>query len=939
MQTTLLHSLRRFTLTCLPMLAMLLWSESLMAQSYSVSGTVTALDEHTEEPLAGANIRIYTLPDTTMLRGTTSGRDGTFALRNVASGRYLLRVSYIGFLTESLPLTIESEGHDDLMIRLRDMTMEMSALQVTGRRPRVEVQGDTTSFHADGYRLNRDASAGDLVRRMPGFMMEDGRLQAQGEEVQRVLVDGEEFFGDDAALTLRNLPAEIIEKIEVSDRQSDQARFTGFDDGETQRTINIVTRDGLNRGRFGRANSGYGSETRYMAGGNLNLFEGDRRISLLGLSNNINQQNFSSEDLIGVTGGGGGGGRGGRGGGSARDFQIGTQSGISSVHSTGLNYNDTWGESWKINSSYFFNMSDNINDQNRERRYLTGVAADQIYGEETYNTSDNYNHRFNARLEHTIDERRSLIISPRVSVQQNQSLRTLEGTTFSDGFSLLNQLSSQNDARNTGYNIASNILYRHRFEKEGRTFSANIHGRLDNRSGDRIQNDESYYYGEDGDENLIATYQQTDMLSDGYSLSGNLSWTEPVTSWSQVMLSYRPSVNLNNSIQDAWMFDDQTGTYSRLDTTLSNRYDNLITTHQTRGSFRVRGENFNADVSLSLQHRNLEGDQQFPDVVQTSRNWQNLLPGASLRYNFSRGTNLRFSYSTQTRTPSARQLQDVIDNSDPLRLTSGNPGLNQQFDHRFNLRFRSAQAEKGTSTMAWVSMNFTQNHIGNRTFIAPADTVLQDGIILGRGGRLIAPDNIGESWRINSMINRSLPLDLIRSNLSLNSGVSYSRNPSMVDGDRNLADNVGFRAGISASSNISEEVDFRFSYRASYHMVSHSIQPELDTRYYSGRASGAFNLMPWGGLVLASDLSLRHYQGLGDAYNEGTLHWNGALAYKFLHNRAAELRLTVFDILAQNNHVDRSISEDYIEDYRSNVLSRYVLLSFSYNFRSFSGGL
>jgi hypothetical protein len=914
------------------------------SDTITLSGTVSSLEADLEEPLTGATIRLFTLPDSVMVRGTASGPQGEFQIRSVEPGNYYLSFTYVGYHPVDQNLENLNQNLDDLHVVLRSSAIELDEFRVTARRPRVEVRGDTTAFHADGYQTNPDASAEDLVNRMPGFVMENGRLQAQGEEVSRVLVDGREFFGDDAALTLRNLPAEIIEQIEVFDELSEQAQFTGFNDGNTQRTLNIVTRGGMSNGQFGRIGSGYGTVTRYSAGGNYNYFDDDRRISIIGLSNNVNQQNFSSEDLIGVSeagsGGRGGRGRGGRGGGgggggNVGNFLVGNQNGINSVHSTGLNYVDKWGDSWEVNGSYFFNITNNVNDQYIERRYLSGFSADQLYDEDAYDTSENYNHRFNMRMEYEIDDRRSLLFTPRMSFQSNNRNSMIQGLTFDQGTILLNQIESQNRLNNSGYDISNRILYRHRFETRGRTFSANFRTDFDDRTGERYQFDQSLFYGEDS--NSIVVDQQMEILTGGYSLSADFSFTEPVSERSQLMVSYQPSLNQNNSIQDAFIFNEETGRYDILESNLSNRYENRVLANRVRGSYRFRGESYNLDFNLGWQHTSLTGEQVYPIVFDASRNWQNLLPGATFQYRFENNSSIRLSYDTRTRTPSARQLQDVIDNSNPLRMTTGNSDLDQQYEHRFRLRYRAANSERGTSTMAFVSMDYVTNHIGNRTFTAGEDLEVSPGIILGRGARLISPDNIGTSWNLRTFVNRSMPVDLISSNLNLNGGVTFRRTPSYIDESMNISDTFSFNAGSVISSNINENIDFRASYRANYNIVDNSINPLIDNNYYSGRASGNFNVMPWRGLVLSSDVNYRHYAGLGNDFNQNMMYWNGSIGYKFLENRAAELRMHVFDILAQNNNIDRAITEDYIEDFRTNVLTRFVMMSFSYNFRSFSG--
>ncbi|MCC5908262.1 MAG: TonB-dependent receptor [Balneolaceae bacterium] len=910
-------------------------AENLFAQKYSVSGTVYSVEEESRETLQGANVMIFELPDSISIGGTSTTENGEFRIINIPSGDYYLRISFLGFSDISKIVQIESENVSGLEFELAPSDYLLEDLEVVARRPRVEVRGDTTAFHAGGYQTNRDASVQDLVTRMPGFMIEDGNIVAQGEEVMSVLVDGEEFFGEDAALTLRNLPAEIVEQIEVYDRESDQAQFTGFRDGDTRRTINIVTKDGMNNGQFGRANSGYGSQTRYMAGGNYNYFNGSQRLSFVGMSNNVNQQNFSSEDLLGISeaAGSGGGGRGGNR--TERNFRVGNQSGISAVNSAGVNYNDRWNDSWRVNASYFFNMADNTHDLNRERLYLSGFSADQRYDEVARNTSDNYNHRFDMRMEHTIDDRRSFIFAPRISAQSNSSFRTVDGFTLDHNRLLMNEILRENSSDQTAYNVSGFMLYRHRFETRGRTFSANLRTNLSDRSGERFQFDESTHYDET--DQVLINNQRTDIVTGGYRLTGNLSFTEPITERTQVMLSYQPSLNRDESLQDVFRFDEATASYSLIDTTLTNRYQNHILSNRVRGSYRFRGERYNANISLSWQHTAMDGEQTFPQLADIDQTWQNFLPDATFQYRFGRRSNIRLNYRTDTRTPSVRQLQDVIDNSNPLRMSTGNPELNQQFSHNLSLRLRHTNPEKGSSMSVFISFNYMEDYIGNRTYVAQSDTRLGEGIVLARGGRLVSPDNIGSATNFRTHLNRSMPVDLLSSNLSLSAGINFSQRPSFIDEERNITDNTRLSSGLNLSSNISERVDFRVSYNANYNIVENSIRPELNNNYYAGRASGVFNLMPWRGLVVASDINLRHYEGLGDDYNQSNIYWNGSLGYKFLENESAEFRITLFDILAQNDSISRSISEDYIEDYRSNVLTRYFIMTLSYNFRSFAG--
>lgn len=893
----------------------------------SVSGKVTTGKKSEEEPLGGAHVHLFAMPDSSLTRGTATDIEGKFTMENVASGEYLIRVTYLGFQTEAQTLTVEDRNVEQFNFRLKSTSIMMDEFKITARRLGVEARGDTTLFHADSYRSVHDATTEDMVRRMPGLSLENGRLQSYGEDVKRIMIDGEEYFGQDAILFLRNLPPDVIKQVEVYDRPGEQAQFTGFNDGRTERTLNIVTKKSLNKGHFGRVNSGYGTQTRYVTGGNYNYFNGSRKITLIGMTNNANQNTFSDSDFLDISENSNG------------NVITGSGSGINSVHFTGFSYNDRWNDSWRINSSYFFNTGNNERNQSLQREYLNGFSANQIYSEDAYNTSDNFTHRFNTRLEHTIDDNRSLIIKPSVSFRQNSNVGSREGLTLDEGVKLLNGFNGESNFVNDRYNISGSALYRQRYEKKGRSFSANLKTTHTDFSGDQSQYNESFYYDSDEIESSIINDQRRETFTGRRAFSANVSYTEPVSKNSQLLLSYQPSIDSNNSIQEAFQFDVDKKTYSKIDSTFSNKYNKQLITQQAQSSYRFGKEPYSADVSLTLQHTDLSGEQVFPDVVETSRSWKNLLPSASFRYRLNNDTTLRFLYNTSSSNPSVWQLQDVIDNSNPLRLTSGNPDLSPEYNHRFSLQFRSADTKKGTSTTALVSMGFTQNPIGNQTIVAQRDTLLEKGTVLGRGSRLILPKNFDNSWNLRARFYQSMPFDLIQSNLSLNSGIIFNRSPSVIDEERILYDNVRITAEASANRYISEQLDYNFSYEANYHIIGNPTHEALIHRIYTGKANNSISFNPWKGLLLASDLNLEHQSGLGGKTDESTIYWNGAVGYKFMEKRAAEVRLTLFDILAQNNDniVNRSIAEDYIAETWSNQLSRYFIMTFSYNFRSFAG--
>lgn len=295
-----------------------------------------------------------------------------FQFKKLPAGTYTLQISYVGYKTYKEAVIIPSSGEKKVNVTMREDVNLLDEVSVNVRATRAEQKGDSLLYNAEAFKVMQGSSAEDLLAKMPGIVVEGGSIQAQGEEVKKVLVDGKEFFDGDVNLAIKNLPSDIIAGIEVFDKKSEQAEFTGFDDGEEIKTINIVTKGGFRQGTFGEVSAGYGTEDRYKVNGNVNFFNEDRRISLLGMSNNVNQQNFSQEDLAGVMssgasgkrrGGGRNGGRGGAFGGNASDFMVGSTGGVTSSNGLGINYVDQWGEKWKVTGSYFFNQSDNLTQQ------------------------------------------------------------------------------------------------------------------------------------------------------------------------------------------------------------------------------------------------------------------------------------------------------------------------------------------------------------------------------------------------------------------------------------------------------------------------------------------------------------------------------------------------------------------------------------------------
>jgi hypothetical protein len=917
-------------------------------QTVPVSGRIHDLFDNS--PLQGSTVIFQSGTDSALQYFTVTDSVGAFRLQ-MTPGVYRLQVSTVGYLPLDSLLTV-SAG----MPVLRNLALVknlglLEEVVIKAAPPAVKQKGDTLEYSSGAFKVNPDASAEDLVRKMPGITVDQGKVQAGGEDVKKVTVDGREFFGEDATAALKNLPAEIIDKIQVFDRLSEQAQLTGFEDENTAKGINIVTKPNMRNGQFGRVFAGYGTDNRYSAGGNVSIFDGARRISLVGLTNNVNMQNFATEDLLGVIsttsgrgnrGGGGrrGGGRGGSGGGGGRgfgnsgNFLVGQQSGISKTNSLGVNFSDEWGKKLNVSGSYFFNNSNNSADETVNRQYFVTADSSQFYNENSISRSENYNHRFNMRLEYKMDSANTLIFTPNISFQKNNSFSSVQGVNFLESKEFTSQTENNNTNNNSGYNINNNILYRHAFGKRGRSLTVNLGTSFNDRDGESFLEALNRSFKTNGtlDDSLR---QFTSKKQHGYQVNANIAYTEPVGTKGMLQFIYRPSYSESHADQEAFQYDFTDAKYNLFDTSLSNKFDNRYTTQNGGVSYRFRDRVNSFSVGLNYQQADLHSDQAFPFQGTVDRTFRNFLPSVMWNSKLSTKSSVRLMYRSNTSAPSINNLQNVINNNNPLRLSTGNPDLDQQYSHNLIFRYTYTNTAKGLSLLGNVFYQKTNDYIANASYIASQDSILSSTVTLYKGSELRKPVNLDGYWSLRSFVTFGMPLKFIKSSLNWNAGYSYANLPGLINGAANLSKSQTYNAGAVLASNISEYVDFTLSYSANFNQVKNSIQPELNNNYFSQVAGVRMNLLSKNGWLFQNDLNNQSYHGLTDGYNQNFWLWNIAVGKKFLKNNRGELKLSVFDLLKQNQSISRNVEETYIEDVQTQVLRQYFMLTFTYNLRNF----
>ncbi len=910
----------------------------LSAQTRSVSGTV--LDMETQISLPGANVALLQPADSSLVRGTVTNVDGEFAMEGLNAGTYLLRTSFLGYHPEYREIDLRTGDRSNVSVVLERTAIALQAVEVEEQMHQSVQRNDTTEFNAGAFKVNPDADTEDLILKMPGVSIEGGQVQAQGEEVKQVMVDGKPFFGEDARATLRNLPAEVVDKIQISDYKSDQSRFTGFNDGEEGKTINIVTKPEFRNGTFGRVYGGYGDEGRYKAGGNINFFNDARRITLLFQTNNINQQNFSPNDLSGVAGatGGGRGGRGGRGrfGGGTGNFAINARDGIATTTAGGLNFSDEWGKRLKINASYFYNRTDRVVENSIFREFVLPDSDGLTYDERESLNEITDQHRVNMRLEYEIDSMNSVIFTPSVNYSSSRGNSSLLGANR-DVSGLLNTVDRGFDTELQSLNISAPILFQHKFRTPRRTLSVQLTPGYNRDRGQNFLFSENRFF----EDSLFVDSldQEGQLYVEGYNVSSNVAYTEPVGEKGMLQISWNSSYTISDSRNEVFSRNPLTGGYDLRDSLLNNVFESSYHTQRLGTEYNHNWEKLQITLGLSYQWAELSAVQQFPVSLEGLQNFNAVLPNARITYKFDRNRNFRLFYRASNNPPSIQQLQNVVNNSNPVRLTIGNPNLKQDYRHGMFMRYSASNPEKSTTSFIGGGFSYTNNFIGDATTVARADTVLAGGVLLPRGAQLVQPVNLDGQLGVRLFGSFGLPVKPLKSNLNINGSARYSRTPGLINGDLNWSNTPSLGLGLSLGSNISESVDFTLSSNTAYNWVFNTLQPELNSSFWSQRTRGEVIVILFKSVVFTLSADHQYFDGLSEGFNQNFVLLNSGLGYKFLKNRRAELRLQAFDLLGANVSVQREFSDVFIEDRQVNVLQRFFMLTFTYNIRNFSGPL
>ncbi|MGF2413940.1 MAG: outer membrane beta-barrel protein, partial [Ferruginibacter sp.] len=532
-------------------------------------------------------------------------------------------------------------------------------------------------------------------------------------------------------------------------------------------------------------------------------------------------------------------------------------------------------------------------------------------------------------LEYKIDSSNSIFIIPSISFQDNKS------ESFSNTKTIGGKIDSSTSVNNgtsdrSGYNIRNSIMFRHSFPKRGRTISFGFNTGWSKNDGTSVTNSDYKYYKLGIETDSLAN-RFTDNYTTGTTIGGNIAYTEPIGKKAQLQIDYTPSVQKNKADQQIFNYDG--AKYSLFDTSLSNRFDNTITTNNVGVNYRL-GQSRDEQLSFGVNFQNskLESQRVFPTATSVNQSFSNILPNVMWRKKLSLVSNIRVFYRASTNFPSISQLQDVINNNNPLSVSSGNPDLKQSYTHFLAGRYSYTNSKTSKSFFANLMLQTASDYISTAVYF-PNDSVIQN-VKVASGSQFSKPINLDGYKSLRTFFTYSMPLKFIKTTLNVNAGFSYSRLPGFIDYQNTVTNNYVYNTGVVFASNISEYVDFNLSYSANFNNASST----TTTKYVNQSAGAQINLLSKKGWFVQNDVSGNANSGLAAGFNQSFWLWNAAVGKKILKGQSGEIKLSVFDLLKQNQSIVRSVTDTYIQDVQTQVLRQYFMLTFTYKLKNFGSG-
>lgn len=846
-----------------------------------------------EEPINGATIRLISQSDSSIrLQRLTQG-NGKFQFQEVAYGKWWIDISHVGHGSNRTPLLIQSLETDLDTLVLMPSSAVLEEVIVSFKRPPLVVKEDTLEYNADSFKTLPEATTEELLRKIPGLDVDrDGNITTQGEPITQILVDGKPFFGGDLKLATQNLPADIIDKIQVIDQKSDRARFTKIDDGQRTKVINITIKKNKKRGYFGRVSGGLGTDDRYNSELFVNRFKDTKQYSVFGSSNNINSS--------------------GRGG--APD----NQSGVNTFHRFGGNFRNTYDKKLDVAISANGNMNEQLSLASIERQNLQ-TGAVPFNNETQIGNSRNNTYRANGDLIYKPDSLTEITLrfsgnyNDRKSEQRNRfEFLNEQEDTLTSGF-------RNNFGKGNGTQGNASLNVMRKFSKIGRFLTFDFGNSINRNFNESILQFRNEGVDRFGNTFLTENDQMTIQKSNATSYNLGLFYAEPIFKNHLIEVNYGLSGRRNTS--DRETYDWANGKYEDLNDSLSNRFLNTSISHRAGLKWVGYGKNFNYNAGARLESLNQVNNNISKNNI-VNRDFTNITPEAALTFFNKNGRNIQLFYEGRVNQPSLQQLQPVPNNFDPLFQYSGNPDLKNEFVH--SVRYRYQDFFKNKTIGFNINGNYTRtnNRIINNTYIDDA------------GVRYTRPENVNGVWQLNGNTGFNLPIIEKTLRFNMDVGTRYGNGKSFIRNQENTTKQFNLNVGGKIIFDVAEVLNLSYQVRWARNDVKYSLQPSLNNVFYSANQQFDLQVEIPGGFQLKSSYDLQTYRGNTNSFNQQISLWNASLSKTFLKRRLF-LTASSFDLLRQNRSIFRRVTDEAIIDEVRNTPTQYFMLSITYRLNKF----
>jgi len=881
--------------------ALLLSSPCLTAQSikYFVRGT---LQDTTGTGISGATVLLTSDLDSISVR---TNEKGFYSFKDVLSSTFKLSLSNLGYQSLERQYELDPENFfiDLEPLQLQAQSYELNQILITGKQLLV-IKKDTIEYHSRNYKLRENAYTEDLMRLLPGIILSrDGNIIAQGRQISKITVNGRDFFGGDVETVIKNIPANLIEKIQVINDYGDKGRLTGNSDGRAQKIINIKTWANLRKGYFGNTNAGVGTEGRYQLSALANYFNNNRETGVYGNLNN-NNSNLS---------------------GSGYTLKNGGDNGLTTLNAFGLNHREKYNKNLSSFGSYNFSNAQNelFSETFRQNIYpdntkITNSDTSSIY-------SNAYDHLFQWNLEYDRNKVDYIQISPSIAYTRKKTGREvdLSQSKLLNSFlaDSLRQITDE-DIFNSTPLLGLKIVGNHRFAKPGRNIFAEVNVKNGENTLRQSLDARLNYFDRRGNltlDSIQRTFHRN--ATENLSYSGRLSFTEPMGNGSMIELGY---------IYDyAEYLNDRETTRAyqrkRIDS-LSNKYTYSFMTHTVSLSFRHNSQKHSYALGVSVQPTQLTGESISRNIY-VNRNGLNIVPELNYTYTFSSEKSFAFNYAASSNPPSYLQLQPVRDVTNPQYPVTGNPTLKSELWHTVDFSYNSFNFDTGNTLFTNFNASIVQDQVVSNTVL-----VYQEGNVVNQETLF---ENVNGGFQLGGIYNASLPLVGRKLILDINGSVNYNNNVSLSNytriSGRNLIASQNLRMQINPGGRLELNPSVTYTFNKTSYTIDEYEKNKLSSWALS--ASGRLNVSP--SFIIGSALDKNFYNGLAGSVKTNPLILNTYLELQFLKSNRGALRFTGFDLFNQNTSVQRMVLNNSILDNRTNKLGRYYMLLFTLNINKF----